>query len=179
VHSDYPVRTCHDENVKHWSELLDADDATYPNDDELMTISSRFSDAFRLFRFGVGHHVLKPGRRTSYPHAELAEEEFVYVLEGTPDLWQDGHLHRLQPGDGVGWPSGTGIAHCLINNTDSDVRLLVVGEPSRRRYGVHYPLHPSRNAELGEQWWHDAPKRELGPHDGLPDARREKLKKGP
>jgi hypothetical protein len=27
---------------------------------------------------------LPPGRRTSYPHAESDEEEFVYVLEGYP-----------------------------------------------------------------------------------------------
>lgn len=160
------------QNVKRFDELLEPDDATYPGDDEKLSISSNFAKAFGLFRFGVSHEVLPPGRRTSWPHAELAEEEFVYVLEGTPDLWQDGHLHRLQPGDAVGWPCGTGVAHALINNTEKDVRLLVVGEASRRRFKVHYPLHPARNAAIGEGWWKDAPARALGPHDGLPDARR-------
>ena len=62
------------------------------------------------------------------PHAESAEEEFVYVLEGTPDVWIDGELFRLAPGDGVGFPAGTGIAHSFLNNTDEPVRLIVVGE---------------------------------------------------
>lgn len=161
-------------NVKHWKELQEPDTSTYPEDDEKLGMSSAFAKAMGLFRFGVTHELLPPGRRTSYPHAELSEEEFVYVIEGTPDLWQDGHLHRLGPGDAVGWPSGTGVAHAIINNTTADVRLLVVGEPSRRRYGVHYPLHPKRNAALGENWWKDVPQRELGPHDGLPDALRKK-----
>ena len=85
---------------------------------------------------------------------------------------RDAGAARLAPGDSVGWPSGTGVAHTILNNTQSDVRLLVVGEPSRKRYGVHYPLHPARNAEIGEGWWKDAPRHELGPHDGLPDALR-------
>jgi uncharacterized cupin superfamily protein len=159
-------------NVLHWQDVNDLDDSGYPGDDERLGFTARLSVKLGLFRIGIGHEVLPPGRRTSYPHAELSEEEFVFVLEGTPDLWQDGHLHRLQPGDAVGWPSGTGIAHTLINNTDADVRLLVVGEPSRRRFKVHYPLNPERNASLGEGWWSDVPRRELGPHDGLPDARR-------
>ena len=161
-------------NVKHWKELQDPDTSTYPGDDEKLSIGASFAPAMGIFRFGVAHEVLPPGRRTSYPHAEQSEEEFVYVIEGTPDLWQDGHLHRLAPGDAVGWPSGTGIAHTLINNPNADVRLLVVGEPSRRRSGIHYPLNPKRNAELEERWWKDAPRHPQGPHDGLPDALRKK-----
>ena len=49
-----------------------------------------------LGRLG-GPHPRAPGRRTSYPHAESAEEEFVYVLEGHPDVWIDGTLHHLDP----------------------------------------------------------------------------------
>jgi len=58
---------------------------------------------FALKALGIHHERLPPGRRTSYPHAESAEEEFVYVIEGTPDVWLDGTLHRLKPGDG--WAS--------------------------------------------------------------------------
>lgn len=161
-------------NVLHWRDAKQVDCAPYPGDDELLGLTARLSSQLDLFRIAVSHETLPPGRRTSYPHAELSEEEFIFVLEGTPDLWQDGHLHRLAPGDAVGWPSGTGVAHTIINNTDHEVRLLVVGEPSRRRFKVHYPLHPERNASLGEQWWSDAPQRPLGPHDGRPEASRPK-----
>ncbi len=149
----------------------------YPGDDELMSVWSHISVELGLTRIGVSHDVLAPGTRTSWPHAEFDEEEFVYVVEGEPDAWIDGHLHRLKPGDAAGFPDRTGIAHCFINNTDKPVRLVTVGEASRRRAKCIYPLHPKRNKEIGEGLWKNAPKRRLGPHDGFSDLRRAALKK--
>lgn len=91
-----------------------------------MSIGASIGCLLGLVRIGIHHERLPPGRRTSYPHAESAEEEFVYVLEGTPDVWIDGTLLRLAPGDAVAFPGGTGICHTVLNNTE--VRLLVVGE---------------------------------------------------
>jgi uncharacterized cupin superfamily protein len=54
-----------------------------------------------LTRIGIHHVRLPPGRRTSYPHAESAEEEFVFVIKGNPDAWIDGDLYPLRPGDSV------------------------------------------------------------------------------
>ena len=153
----------------HYSAIEDDASRTYPNSEERHACNAAFSQYFRLMRLGVHHERLPAGRRLSWPHAEADEEEFVYVIEGHPDLWLDGRLKRLSPGDGVGFPSGTGIAHTFINNTDKDVRLLVVGEATRLRSRIDYPLHPARNAEIGERHWKDAPRRMLGPHDGLPD----------
>ena len=161
--------------VVDWRKIKN-DGTTYPGDDERMAMWSHLSVALGLTRIGVGHDFLPPGRRTSWPHAEFDEEEFVYVVEGEPDAWIDGHLHRLRPGDAAGFPDRTGIAHCFINNTDKPVRLITVGEASRRRSKCIYPLHPKRNNEIGEGLWKDAPKRKLGPHDGMPDLRREALK---
>jgi uncharacterized cupin superfamily protein len=158
--------------VVHHSEIEDAPRCYYPGSDEAFAHGAAFSDRFGLMRLGIHHERLPPGKRTSWPHAEADEEEFVYVIEGTPDLWLDGEIKRLKPGDGVGFPAGTGIAHVFINNTDSDVRLLVVGEASRQRSRIDYPLHPKRNAEIGERHWKDRPQRELGPHDGIPDKAR-------
>jgi len=159
--------------IKHWQEIQDADDSGYPGSAELMAIGSPFGRVFGLTRLGIHHELLPPGRRTSWPHAEKTEEEFVYVIEGHPEVWLDGHLHRLGPGDGVGFSAGTGIAHTFINNTDTDVRLLVVGECFRTDNQVYYPLHPDRNASIGDQCWAAAPKDPLGPHDGLPDKLRQ------
>ena len=50
---------------------------------------------------------------------------------------------------------------------------------------INYPLHPERNASLAEKiappekdpvlvFWHDAPTRKLGSHDGRPDRLRER-----
>jgi uncharacterized cupin superfamily protein len=84
----------------------------------------------------------------------------------------DGHVRQLKPGDGVSFPAGTGLAHTFMNNTGSDVRFLVVGEASRQRSRIHYPLHPERNAEIGERHWKEAEGRPLGPHDCIPDRAR-------
>jgi uncharacterized cupin superfamily protein len=157
--------------IKHYSEIQEPDDAHYPGSDELLSIGSPFGRTFGLTRLGIHHELLPPGRRTSYPHAESAEEEFVYVIEGNPSAWIDGHLHQLVPGDGVGFPAGTGICHTFINNTDQNVRLLVVGEASRSDNRIYYPLNPEQRP-LRKDWWEDAPKRPLGPHDGQPDAKR-------
>lgn len=158
--------------IKHWTEIRNPDNGTYPGSQELLSIGSRFSRAMGFLRIGINHELLPPGRRTSWPHAESAEEEFVFVIEGTPDAWIDGELYRLRPGDGVGFPPGTGIAHTFINNTALDVRLLVIGDRDRDENRCHYPLHPRRNAEIGDFHWRDAPTRLKGTHDGLPDALR-------
>ena len=155
--------------IKHFSEIQEPDDAHYPESEELLSIGAPFSKHFGMTKIGVHHEVLPPGRRTSYPHAESAEEEFVYVIEGTPDAWIDGVLHRLQPGDGVGFPAGTGIAHCFINNSDDFVRLLVIGERDKSYNRIFYPLNPELKKRKGWRWWDDVPARERGPHNGKPD----------
>jgi uncharacterized cupin superfamily protein len=152
--------------IKHWRELEKPDgDNHYPGDTELMSIGAPLARMLGLTRIGIHDERLLPGRRTSYPHAESAEEEFVFVLEGTPDAWIDGDLHRLAPGDAVGFPAGTGICHTFLNNTASDVRLLVVGEKSKPENRIRYPLNESYE-QTREDRWADAPRRVLGPHDG-------------
>ena len=118
---------------------------------------------------------MPPGRRTSYPHAESADEEFAFVLEGTPDAWIDGHLVRLRPGDAVGFPPGTGTTHTFMNNTPLEVRLLVIGAPTTDGNRVRYPLNATHEATRPDRWV-DPPERPLGPHDGRP--RVETTKRG-
>ncbi len=117
-----------------------------------------------LERLGANVETLPPGGRSSLPHAHSQDEEFVFVVKGRPDLWIDGVLHRLQPGDAAAFPSGTGIAHCLINNTQDAVQFLVVGEKNAADRVV-YPVNPERQHPRP---WTDAPRHPLGPHDGKP-----------
>jgi uncharacterized cupin superfamily protein len=157
--------------VCNWRDIQAPDENRYPHSSELLALDAHFSRALGLTRIGIRHQVLPPGRRTSLPHAESNEEEFVYVLEGEPDLWLNGNLHRLGPGDGVGFPPGTGIAHSFLNNTESPVVLLVVGEAAKPDNLVLYPVNPEMKA-LRSDWWGDAPRHALGPHDGVPDAQK-------
>ncbi|UCC14251.1 MAG: cupin domain-containing protein [Gammaproteobacteria bacterium] len=158
--------------IRHWRDIQDADDAHYPGSDELLSIGSPLGAATGMTRMGIHHELLPPGRRTSWPHAEADEEEFVYVIEGRPVVWIDGELFQLEAGDFVGLPAGTGIAHTFINNTGEEVRLLVGGEKSKAGNRIAYPLHSERNAEIGDLFWEDCPGQLAGPHDGLPDALR-------
>lgn len=159
--------------IKHYSEIQEGPESSYyRGTKEFLSIGSPFAKQLGLTRLGIHHELLPPGRRTSWPHAESAEEEFVYVIEGNPDAWINGDLHRLNSGDAVGFPSGTGISHTFINNTDSDVRLMVVGETSKSENKIYYPLNPSRREQCQDIWWNDIPKHNHGPHDGLPDKLR-------
>lgn len=71
--------------IRHWREVEGADDSTYPGSDELFSIGAPLARKLGLGRLGIHHERLPPGRRTSYPHAESDEEEFIYVLEGYPE----------------------------------------------------------------------------------------------
>lgn len=155
--------------IDHWKTLEGADDSHYPGDTELQAISAPLGRALGLTRIGIHHVRLLPGRRTSYPHAESAEEEFAYVLEGRPDVWIDGVLHALVPGDFVAFPAGTGICHTFLNNTSDEVRLLVGGERPKPENRIHYPLNQAHEATREDRWL-DVEPRVLGGHDGMARA---------
>lgn len=151
--------------IAHWSTLENPRGQIYRGDTEEMGRASSVGEKLGLTRIGIHHMRLKPGQRTSYPHAESAEEEFVFVIEGRPDAWIDGHLHALEPGDSVAFPAGTGICHSFLNNTSEEVRLLVVGEKPKDENRIRYPLHPAHEA-MRSDGWIDPPARQFGPHDG-------------
>ena len=143
----------------------------YPQSTEPMGPVRRIGKSAGLERIGVNVQRLPPGARSSWPHAEENEEEFVYVLEGEVDAWIDGHVHRMAAGDIAAFPAGTGISHCFINNSASEVRLLVGGDAAKPGSRIFYPLNASRREDIpATSWWHDVPTRELGPHDALPKA---------
>jgi uncharacterized cupin superfamily protein len=105
-------QTLFDDVVAHYTAIEGDDDSSYPNDAEKLSIGASFSPHFNLMRLGIHHERLTPGRRVSWPHAEADEEEFIYVIEGTPDLWLDGHTRRLNEGDGVGYKKRCTASGC-------------------------------------------------------------------
>ena len=140
---------------------------------EAMGPVRRLGNAAGLERIGINIQRLPPGTRSSWPHAEEDEEEFVYVISGHVEAWIDGHTYTMESGDLAAFPAGTGISHCFINNTDREVVLLVGGEAPKPGSRIFYPVNPSRREDMPEQyWWSDVPRRELGAHDGLPEAQR-------
>ncbi|AUN99837.1 cupin domain-containing protein [Bacteriovorax stolpii] len=154
--------------IGNYKDLFGADDSHYEGDSELMSIGAPVGKLLGLQKIGIHIELIHPGRRTSWPHAESAEEEFAFVLEGHPDVWINGVLHPLAPGDFVAFPAGTGIAHTFLNNTDKNVLLLVGGERPKKENKIIYPINPDANEKRKARgdFWDDCPKQTLGPHDG-------------
>lgn len=145
----------------------------YPKSDEHLVHTRAVGRMAGLLKIGLHIQRIPPGHRTSWPHAESAEEEFVYVLSGQVDAWIDGVLHPMQPGDLAAFPAGTGICHCILNNSDAEAVVMVGGEATKAENRIYYPLHPGRAADMPwSHWWQDIPLGPQGPHDGLPNGRR-------
>ena len=85
-------------------------------------------DLFGLANFGVNLTRLAPGATSALRHAHAKQDEFIYVLEGRPTLVTDEGRTALSPGMCAGFKSGTGNAHCLLNETSADVLYLEVGD---------------------------------------------------
>ena len=154
--------------IGHWTQLEEPEATRYRGDDEPMGFDASVGEKLGLTRIGIHHVRVPPHQRISYPHAESAEEEFVFVIEGRPDAWIDGLLHRLAPGDSVAFPAGTGICHTFLNNTPDEVRLLVVGEKPKPENRIRYPMNPDHEATREDRWV-NPPHRTMGPHDGRVD----------
>jgi uncharacterized cupin superfamily protein len=85
-------------------------------------------DLFGLTNFGVNLTRLPPGTASALRHAHALQDEFVYVLEGTPTLVTDAGETPLSPGICAGFPHGTGDAHHLVNRSEADVLYLEIGD---------------------------------------------------
>lgn len=164
------------EFIANYKDLMDEDNATYPESSELLSIGAPVGKKLGLQKIGVHIETLPPGRRTSLPHAESEEEEFAYVIKGHPHVWIDGVVHPLSAGDFVAFPAGTGIAHTFLNNSDETCLLLVGGETSKPENKIFYPLNLERNLERQKKgdFWENHPIHELGPHDAIPDLQKKK-----
>ena len=84
-------------------------------------------DVFGLTNFGVNLTRLAPGGSSALRHTHTKQDEFVYIVEGTPVLVTDEGETRLEPGMCAGFKAG-GSAHHLVNRTDADVVFLEVGD---------------------------------------------------
>ena len=103
-------------------------------------------DLFGLRNFGVNLTRLPPGAVSALFHRHSRQDEFIYVLEGTPTLLTDTGETVLGPGMCAGFPAG-GTAHQLVNRSQADVVYLEIGDRSAGDE-VAYP-RDDLQAELG------------------------------
>ena len=100
---------------------------------EMFGFASELAHASGMTHLRVAHLRIPPGLRAYPPVAMRDDEVFFIVLEGAPDFWADGYVHRLREGDGVWLNARTGIGHSVLNNCDADVCILAFTEGS----GIH------------------------------------------
>ncbi|MBT8445579.1 MAG: cupin domain-containing protein [Gammaproteobacteria bacterium] len=85
-------------------------------------------DHFGLTNFGVNLTRLAPGARSALRHAHSVQDEFIYVVSGTPTLVTDAGRMNLSPGMCAGFQAGTGDAHHLVNESAEPVEYLEIGD---------------------------------------------------
>jgi uncharacterized cupin superfamily protein len=93
-------------------------------------------DIFGLKNFGVNLTRLLPGGESALLHRHSRQDEFVFILEGTPTLVTGDAEVDLTPGMCAGFPAG-GVAHHLVNRTARDVVYLEIGDRSPGDEGTY------------------------------------------
>ncbi|HEY4133783.1 MAG TPA: cupin domain-containing protein [Alphaproteobacteria bacterium] len=93
-------------------------------------VKAPLDDLFGLTNFGVNVTRILPGGESALRHTHSKQDEFVYILEGTPTLITDAGETLLAPGMCAGFKAGTGNGHHLVNRGAQDVVYLEVGDRS-------------------------------------------------
>ena len=96
-------------------------------------------DAGGLTQFGAHIITLPPNSWSSQRHWHSAEDELVMILDGHPTLIDDSGETPLKPGDITAHPAGDGNGHHMKNESDKDVRFLVIGTKHPEKDHVYYP----------------------------------------
>lgn len=80
--------------------------------------------------FSVTHEELLPGRRASRPHRHTTKDEMILVLSGTATVHADGETSNASAGDYVVFAARARHAHCISNDSDTVVELLIISSQS-------------------------------------------------
>ncbi len=129
--------------------IVDPARAPISQEDGLETL--HLSVAGGLTQFGAYVETLARDAWSSNRHWHDAEDEFLFVLEGTATLHDDNGLTDLVQGDAVTWRSGEPNGHHITNRFDAPLRYLIVGT---RVAGdiCHYPDSGNRLLTGATRW---------------------------
>lgn len=131
--------------VKHGSVPMQAFAGSAPR------TQASLSDAGGLTQFGAHLVTLQPGQHSSTRHWHSAEDEFLYLLDGTATVVEDTGVTIITSGDAACWPAGTPNAHQVVNRSDKPLTYLMIGtrDPNDT---CHYP-HAGRTLYNSPGGW--------------------------
>lgn len=114
-------------------------------------IKRPLGDLFGLSNFGVNLTHLPPQAVSALRHAHSKQDEFIYVISGRPALYTDAGRTQLEPGMCAGFKAGTGNGHRLVNETDTEVVYLEVGDRTSGDQAI-YPDDDLAATLVNGQW---------------------------
>jgi uncharacterized cupin superfamily protein len=111
----------------------------------------QLGDVFGLTNYGVNLTRLAPGAMSALRHSHTRQDEFIYVLEGTPTLITEAGETLLQPGMCAGFKAGLGGGNQLVNQSNAVVAYLEIGDRTAGD-SVHYPDDDIEAFSEGGEW---------------------------
>lgn len=91
-------------------------------------VKRKLGDYFGLTNFGVNFTTLAPGAISALKHHHSRQDEFIYILSGTPTLVYGDEEFPMSPGDCIGFKANSGLAHQLLNRFSVEATYLEVGD---------------------------------------------------
>ena len=115
-------------------------------------VKHRLGDHFGLTNFGINLTELASGSVSALLHHHTKQDEFIYIVSGTPTLVLGDNEHRLQAGDCCGFPAGSGVGHQLVNKSESLVLYLEIGDRTAGDY-AEYPNDDLKYTQIEGGAW--------------------------
>lgn len=97
----------------------------------------RLGDHFGLTNFGINLTELAPGSVSALVHHHSKQDEFVYIVSGTPTLVLGEQEFQLRAGDCCGFKAASGVGHQLVNRSGAPVLYLEIGDRTSGDYAVY------------------------------------------
>lgn len=114
-------------------------------------LKRKLGEFFGLTNFGINLTDLLPGAISALIHSHSKQDEFIYILEGTPTLIIAKQEFTLHPGECYGFQAGTGIAHQLVNRSNEKVTYLEIGDRAEGDE-VEYPNDDLKATQTSGLW---------------------------
>ena len=97
----------------------------------------KVGDLGGLTQFGVNKTILPTNSATAMRHWHEEEDEFVFNISGSANLFDKDGEHEMNAGDCATFKAGDNNGHAIVNKSNEDVVLLEVGTRSQKDI-VHY-----------------------------------------
>jgi len=88
----------------------------------------KLGEQYGLDNFGVNLTTLEPGAASALMHHHSKQDEFIYILEGSPTLRLGDEEFVMRAGTCCGFKAGSGVPHQLVNRSAEPVSYLEIGD---------------------------------------------------